>query len=283
VTLIISAFAFLLAFMFLPETYLPVLLDWKAKSLRQISGDNAFRSKHAQTSSFVARLKQNIPLAIHFTTVEPPIIALGGFLVLLYILLFSFLSGFDFIFKRTYGLDPFQEGACFASIALGATVFTLTTPAIYARMRQIQDFKPELRLWPAIATAPLLPISLFWLGWTNYQSISIYSGLAACFCFGIVLNAMYVASYQYIIDSYGEHAAIALSSITMMRYVIAGGMVMAARPMYEGIGVHWTMTLLGCIATVLMPAPYLLIRYGPELRSKSKYATSNGYNEDRKV
>jgi DHA1 family multidrug resistance protein-like MFS transporter len=283
VTLVISAFAFLLAFMFLPETYLPVLLDWKAKSLRQVSGDDAFRSKHAQTSSFVNRLKKNIPLAVHFTTVEPPILALGGFLVLLYILLFSFLSGFDFIFKRTYDLDSFQEGACFASIALGATVFTLTTPAICARMRRIQDFTPELRLWPAVATAPLLPISLFWLGWTNYQNISIYSGLAACFCFGIVLNAMYVASYQYIIDSYGDHAAIALSSITMMRYVIAGGMVMAARPMYQGIGVHWTMTLLGCIAAILVPAPYLLVRYGCELRKKSAYAISNIYNEDHKV
>jgi DHA1 family multidrug resistance protein-like MFS transporter len=70
---------------------------------------------------------------------------------------------------------------------------------------------------------------------------------------------MYVASYQYIIDSYGDHAAIALSSITTMRYIIAGGMVMAARPMYEGIDVHWTMTLLGCIATILVPAPYLLL------------------------
>ena len=50
-----------------------------------------------------------------------------------------------------------------------------------------------------------------------------------------MLIAIYVSSYEYIIDNYGENAAITLVSTTMMRYFIAGGMAMAARPMYEGI------------------------------------------------
>lgn len=83
---------------------------------------------------------------------------------------------------------------------------------------------------------------------------------------------MYVSSYEYILDSYGEHAPVALASITMARYLIAGGMVMAARPVYEGIGVHWTMTLLACIAAVLAPAPFVFWKYGSRLRAKSRYA-----------
>lgn len=125
-------------------------------------------------------------------------------------------------------------------------------------------------------TAPLLPISLFWLAWTNDPNISIYSGLASCFCFGIVLNAIYVSSYEYIIDSYGERAAVALESVTMTRYLMAGGMVVAARPVYEGIGVRWTMTLLGCVAVVLTPAPYVLFRWGEKLRGKSLFAVGDG-------
>lgn len=87
--------------------------------------------------------------------------------------------------------------------------------------------------------------------------------------------AIYVGSYEYITDSYGEHSAIALASITMSRYLIAGGMVMAARPMYEGIGVHWTMTLLGCIAVLLAPAPLLFWKYGAKLRERSPYASTD--------
>lgn len=83
-----------------------------------------------------------------------------------------------------------------------------------------------------------------------------------------MLNAMYVCSYEYIIDSYADKASIALASVTMMRYLIAGGMVMVARPMYEGIDVHWTMTLLGCVALMLVPATFVLYRYGSRLREK---------------
>ncbi|RYP18238.1 hypothetical protein DL767_009879 [Monosporascus sp. MG133] len=97
---------------------------------------------------------------------------------------------------------------------------------------------PEFRLWPAINAAPLLPASLFWLGWSNQPGVSIWSSLGACSVFGEVTIAIYVSSYEYIIDSYGEHAASGLASITMVRHLIAGAMAMAARPTYEGIDVH---------------------------------------------
>lgn len=87
----------------------------------------------------------------------------------------------------------------------------------------------------------------------------------------MVVTAVYISSYEYIIDSYEDHSAIALASITMARYLAAGGMVMAARPMYERLGVHWTMTLLGCVAAVLCPAPAIFWVYGPKLRAKSAY------------
>jgi hypothetical protein len=278
VTLIISGAAFLVALLFLPETYLPILLDWKAKHLRRMTGDSRYISEHAVLGSFFARTKKVSTLPVTFFGTEPIIAIFGGYLVLLYILLFSFLSGFDYIFKETYHLSTSSTGACFAAIAAGSTIFTIGAPGLFSlTRRKTEDVRgasvpPEFRLWPAILTAPLLPISLFWLGWTNYLSISIWCGLGACFVFGMVLIAIYISAYEYIIDSYGEHAAIALASITMVRYLIAGTMVMAARPMFEGIGVHWTLTLLGCIAMLLVPAPLLFWKYGAKLRDKSKFA-----------
>ncbi|RKK91482.1 putative efflux pump kojT [Fusarium oxysporum] len=281
ITLIISGAAFIVALFFLPETYFPLILSWKAKELRRITGDQRYTSQHEQKHSFWKQLRQTLPLPATFFLSEPVIIVLGLYLILLYILLFSFLSGFDYIFRNTYGLEPGYQGSCFAAIAAGATAFVLCGPGLYEWARQHTErvkgasIQPEFRLWPAIVTAPFLPISLFWLGWTNYSGISIWSGLGACFLFGIVLTSIYVSSYEYVTDSYGEHSAIALGSITMSRYLIAGGMVMAARPMYEGIGVHWTMTLLGCIAMLLTPAPILFWKYGPQLRRRSPYATSD--------
>ncbi|KAL6872196.1 MFS general substrate transporter [Trichoderma novae-zelandiae] len=278
ITLIISGAAFLIALLFLPETYLPLLLDWKAKELRRLTGDQRYSSEHATSGSLAGRLKHNIKLGVTFFSTEVIVTVLGLYLLLLYTLLFTSLSGFDYTFRETYGLSPGLTGSCFASIAVGSTIFTVSAPSWYGWARRKTahvhgaSVEPEFRLWPAIATSPMLPVCLFWLGWTNYPSISIWSGLAACCVFGIALTAFYVSSYEYIIDSYGNHSAIALASITSLRYLAAGGMVMATRPMYTAIGVHWTMTILGCVAAILSPAPLLFWFYGPRLRRNSKYA-----------
>ncbi|KAK4107194.1 MFS general substrate transporter [Canariomyces notabilis] len=280
ITLIISGFAFLLALLFLPETYLPLLLDWKAAGLRRATGDPRYVSKHAESATLIDRLRAGITLPVKFFVTEPVVAVLGIYLVLLYVLLFTFLSGFDYIFKETYGLSTAQTGSCFGAIAAGSTAFTLFAPGLYSWARRKTEHvrgakvTPEFRLWPSIVAGPLLPVSLFWLGWGNYHNISIWCSLGACFLFGAVLIAIYVSSYEYIIDSYGDHSATALSSITMLRYIIAGGMVTAARPLYMGIGVHWTLTLLGCIAVVLAPAPLVFWRLGPNLRKRSPYAES---------
>ncbi|OJJ48010.1 hypothetical protein ASPZODRAFT_15457 [Penicilliopsis zonata CBS 506.65] len=278
ITLIISGTAWVTALLFLPETYLPIILEWKAKHLRAITGDGRYTSEHAEHEEIFHRLKKVLHLSAKFFATEPVLAVLGSYLVLLYSLLFTFLSGFDYIFRQTYGLSTAQTGACFASIAVGETVAMLAVPALYTWARRKTAYQhgasllPEFRLWPAVVAGPLLPVSLFWLGWTNYRSISIWSSLFACALFGIVLISIYVSSYEYIIDSYGEHAAIALASITMARYLVAGGMVMAAHPMYEGLGVHWTMTLLGSISVGLAPMPLLFKIYGATLRRRSRYA-----------
>ena len=219
-----------------------------------------------------------LPLPAKFLATEPVVTILGSYLVLLYILLFSFLSGFEFIFKQTYNLSPSFTGSCFGAIAAGTTTFALGAPGLYGWARRKTEhvrgrkLTPEFRLWPGIVAAPFLPISLFWLGWADFSTVSIWCNLTACFVFGVVLIAMYVSSYEYIVDSYGDHAAIALASITMCRYLIAGGMVIAARPMYEGIGTHWSLSFLGIIAAILTPAPFAFWWYGLKLRKRSPYA-----------
>ena len=76
------------------------------------------------------------PLSTKFSTTEPVSLSLGGFLVVLFILLFAFLLGFDYIFKRRYDLTSLEEGAYFASIVLGGTAISLTDPAVYGWMRR---------------------------------------------------------------------------------------------------------------------------------------------------
>jgi hypothetical protein len=188
ITLIISAPAVVLAVLFLPETYLPVLLDWKAIGLRRATGDRRYVLEHAESNTFKTRIKKGLTMPPKFFLTEPVSAVLGIYLILLYVLLFTFLSGLDYLFKETYGLSTGKTGSCFGAIAAGATAFTLLAPGLYSWARNKTEHirgasvTPEFRLWPAIVAGPLLPISLFWLGWRNYRSISICAawGRASC-------------------------------------------------------------------------------------------------------
>jgi MFS transporter, DHA1 family, multidrug resistance protein len=42
--------------------------------------------------------------------------------------------------------------------------------------------------------------------------------------------------------------------------------------MFDGMGVQWAETLLGCVAFTLVPIPVLFYLYGHKLRAKSKFA-----------
>ena len=84
-----------------------------------------------------------------------------------------------------------------------------------------------------------------------------------------------MTSYMYVIDAYQVNAASALTFATVIRFLVSGGLTVAGVPFYENVGSHWTLTILGVIATMLMPAPYLLYKWGPTIRKKSKYSVYN--------
>jgi hypothetical protein len=81
-----------------------------------------------------------------------------------------------------------------------------------------------------------------------------------------------MSAYMYTIDSYEAYAASALTFVALVRYIAAGGMTVVGIPMYENLGTHWTLTVLGCISAVALPIPYVLYWFGPSMRKRSKWA-----------
>lgn len=42
--------------------------------------------------------------------------------------------------------------------------------------------------------------------------------------------------------------------------------------MFNGLGIEWASTLLGCLALICVPIPICFLLYGKKLRQKSKFA-----------
>ena len=52
--------------------------------------------------------------------------------------------------------------------------------------------------------------------------------------------------------------------------------------MFEGIGVNWGMTLLGCVAALFIPMPFIFLFKGKSIRAKSKFAPAPDIQMDKK-
>jgi len=275
-TLIVNGAAFLLALLFLPETSSSAILKIKAKLLIKETGDDRYVAKGDEDgSSVTSLLLEHLQRMAYFIFRELTTLLFGLYLTLLYLLIYGFLEGFDFLFTDTYRLSTGDNYSAFAAIAIGILLglpYILTVNMLVSSHNKGKQGHVEQRLIPALIPAVLLTISMFWIGWTDRPDISDFSVLGACCLFGFALIALFTSTYHYLIDAYGTSASSALCAATFMRYLASGGMVIATEPMYKALHVQWTLTLFGCVAGALTPVPWIFWWYGSKLREKSKYA-----------
>ena len=81
-----------------------------------------------------------------------------------------------------------------------------------------------------------------------------------------------MAMNNYLTDAYDIYSASALASSVFSRNISAALLLpLATYPMYDRLGVGWACSLLGFICLGLSPIPFLFLRYGKTLRSRSKF------------
>ena len=193
--MIFSAVILAIVVLFQPETFPPILLKWKAQHLRDLTGDDRYRgSIEVRQEALTTRLKRSLYRPFLLTAREPIIILVALYLTVVYIVLFTFLNGFTFIFEETYGISQGLTGLSFLGIIIGLFGASALVPLIYKwAKRDLQKIReqggdrlpPEFRLWfSMLGGAFAIPISLFWMGWTARPDISIWSPLASSVLFG---------------------------------------------------------------------------------------------------
>ncbi|XXH04025.1 hypothetical protein Hte_010436 [Hypoxylon texense] len=255
ISMIIAAAVLVIFALFQPETYGPLLLEWKAHHLRELTGDKRYQvDVHASATSLGRRLLVNIYRPFEMTATEPIILIFSFYLIILYIVLFTFLEGYPFIFTETYGISKSLTFILWAGMLAGDSTALLLIPLLYGWTKKAAA-KAEAK------GEPLQP----------EPYISIWSPIVGSFCFGYGVVTVFTTTYLYICFTYTIYAASALTFMTFSRYVISGALLPAAIPMYTTLGPHFALTLLGSIMAFMAPVPFLLYRYGHKVRARSKY------------
>lgn len=61
---------------------------------------------------------------------------------------------------------------------------------------------PEARMWMARGGALLIPVSLFWFGWTSYRSVHWIMPIVASSLFRAGIYIVILSILNYVVDSY---------------------------------------------------------------------------------
>ncbi|GJN83949.1 hypothetical protein PLIIFM63780_007500 [Purpureocillium lilacinum] len=218
---------------------------------------------------------------LHMLFAEPIVTFLCLYVAVNFGILFSFFAAVPYTFTLVYGFDLEHSGLVFLSIVVGCFLGLLTIllcDILIYRPRTarhpLKRIPPENRLYPMMISCFGLPIGLFWFAWTARSGVSWASPTVAIVPFAWGNLCVFVSAIQYKADTYhGSVIASAVSANNLARYGFAGAFPLFTIQMYKALGIDWATSLLGFVSIALLPIPWVLFKFGPRIRAKSKYET----------
>ncbi|KAJ4358612.1 uncharacterized protein N0V89_003196 [Didymosphaeria variabile] len=267
----------------LQETYAPKLLAWKRDKLRKETGNMELHTEFDDPNkTLLNTLKIALARPFRLLATQPIVIVLACYMAYLYGLMYLMLSTFPGLWSKQYNESTSIGSLNFISMGLGFFLGTqITAPlndAIYRRLKKKNNGvgKPEFRVPIMIPGSILVPVGLFWYGWSAQAKVHwIMPNIgAAVFCAGVIISFQCIQTY--LVDSYTRYAASAIAAATVLRSLAGFGFPLFAPAMYNALDYGWGNSLLGFIGIALgVPAPFLLWKYGETLRSKSQFAAGS--------
>ncbi|UZP44114.1 hypothetical protein NXS19_011926 [Fusarium pseudograminearum] len=268
----------------IPETYAPVLHNKMVKAHIKRKDKQNKKNKVESTDEEPLELKPfNVrkiffrPMKLLFT--EPILASTSAYLTLAYSVFYLMFQAYPRVFQGFYDLSPGMAGLAYIPFCVGV-LLSLGVFAIYTRYHDQQTAagaewtKNHIyrRLPLACIASPCMVVSLFWLGWTVWPSVSpIVPSLGGIF-FGLGFQLLFMGMANYLTDVYRSHSASALGAAAMLRSIGATTLPLAADSMYTNLGIHWAPSVLAFIALVMGVIPFIFIRYGDRLARSSKTA-----------
>ena len=208
-----------------------------------------------------------------------------------------------------YGWTEPQKSTVLLTIGIGGSVGFLTNlhqNTLYqkARFRGAGKCEPEARLYcesPHSCASqmpydsPLLPplqgampaavftaAGLFWYGWGTQALIHPVVGIFGLILFSWGTFIIYLATLNYIADTYETFASSGVACQALLRNILGGCFPLFSEGMYNNLTPPIASSVLGGIAAFLGIAPFILFFYGTWLRKHSLVLSQLARQEEEK-
>ena len=263
----------------IPETHPPTVLMNKARRIRRL---NPEKYAHVQSPAEAAgrsltavyRVALLRPWQILF---DPISFLVAIYLSVVYTLLYMLFTIYPIVFQMKRGWNagvgelPLLGTVCGACI--GGLIVLWGSSRDSKRLKQGIKQTPEDRLYLAMFAGILFPVCMFWFAWTaNFNSIHWFVPTLAGTFLTTSIVLIFVGYLNYLTESYLMYTASAMAANTIMRSACGAAAPLFTEQMFTALGVGGGGSLIGGVAVLLAPIPFVFYKYGEKIRVKSKFA-----------
>ncbi|KAJ7766295.1 major facilitator superfamily domain-containing protein [Mycena maculata] len=264
-------------FLFVPESYAPVLLQRKARKLREDTGDQAYWAPLDHRDTSLGRsLLLSCYVPFKLLIFDRMALLLDTWNALLLGILYLMFQAFPIIFEDEHHFNVQSTGLAFLGIALGMVIGLATQPfwnRLLSREAANHGGKapPEALLIMAEAGGVMVPLSLYWFAFSTYPQVHWIVPILASIPFGTGIFFVFTATFTYVVTAYRPIAASAMASNSVMRLASAAAFPLFAGAMYNKLGTVGATALLAGLTTIMAPLPFIFYRIGARLRAQSSF------------
>lgn len=258
------------------ETYIPALLQQKAKKMRKQTDEKKYWSRYDVRVGFGELMKVNLSRPFIMAVKEPICIFWNVYMGIVYGILYLCFVAYPIVYTEVRGWSISNSSLAFCGIGIGICI-TICCASPIKKMIDAHEkdpvtgkVPPEAMLSVICIASVLIPAGELWFAWTClpvsvHPAISIAAGIP----FGAGNVAVFIYASNYIVHSYGIYAASAMAGNAVVRSILGGTLPLAGHAMYNALGANWAGTFLGLLEVALIPIPFIFYRYGHKIRERS--------------
>ncbi|KAL1306094.1 hypothetical protein AAFC00_004212 [Neodothiora populina] len=227
-----------------------------------------------------ASLSRSIGISLyrpfHMLFTEPVVFFFSLWISFAWAVLYLTFGAIPLVFTRSHNFTLSQSGAVFSAISIAAIISTILSIVAEnftkKRFPKISE-TPEGRLYIACGLSALLPVGLFWFGWSSFPSVPWIVPALAIGCATMGIFSIYLAVFNYLADTYHRYASSALAAQSFCRNMLGGVFPLVTTQMFNKMTFQGAGSFLGGVGALLTLVPFVLLIFGPRIRARSKFAS----------
>ena len=278
--LIMSGPVWVVWFFTMPETSADNILLRRAQRLRKLTGNPNYKSQSEinQKSKKLGQIVYEalyVPLEI--TIKDPAVLYINAFSAFQYGIYYGFFEAFPLAYIGIYGFNVGELGIVYLCCFVAGAAAAIVTYCAYQYYYLEPDIKrnglreQEHRLVPGMISVWLLPMALFWFGWTAREDIHWIVSIIGLSFFAYGAFILFQCLFMYLPLTYPRYAASLFAANDVFRSAFAAGAIIWAHPMYANLGIGRGCSILGGLTVLGCLGVIVLYYFGKGLRARSTF------------